>query len=94
VRTTAPAGATVGVDEVTGDRFSPSSVTLHVGDSVLVTNRDAVAPHTFTISALGVESGGMSQGQTFRYRFTSPGRYTFVCTYHESIGMTGTLTVT
>jgi plastocyanin len=83
----------VAVDEVTGNRFSPSSLTLHVGDSVLVTDKDAVAPHTFTISALGVDSGGMSQGETFRFRFTTPGRFTFVCTYHEGVGMTGTLTV-
>jgi plastocyanin len=81
------------VDEVTGDRFSPGSVTLHVGDSVLVTDTDAVAPHTFTISALGVDSGGMSQGDTFRFRFTRAGRFTFVCSYHQAAGMTGTLTV-
>jgi len=83
----------VGIAEVTGDRFSPSTVTLHVGDSVLVTDQDSVAPHTFTVGALHVDSGAMSQGQTFRYRFTTPGRYTFVCSYHQSLGMTGTLTV-
>jgi plastocyanin len=86
-------GATFGLDEVTGDRFSPSSLTLRSGDQVLVTNKD-LAAHTFTISGLGVDSGNMGQGDTFRYRFRAPGRYTFVCTYHESFGMTGTLNVT
>jgi plastocyanin len=86
-------GATFGVDEVTGDRFSPSALTLHSGDSVLVTNKD-LAAHTFTISSLGVDSGNMGQGDTFRYRFRAPGTYTFVCTYHSGLGMTGTLTVT
>lgn len=86
-------GATFGVDEVTGDRFSPSALTLRSGDRVVVTNRD-VGAHTFTISSLGVDSGNMGQGDTFRYTFRAPGRYTFVCTYHEGLGMTGTLTVT
>jgi plastocyanin len=81
------------VAEVTGDRFSPSTLTLRSGDRVLVMNRDLGA-HTFTIRALGVDSGSMGQGDTFRYAFRAPGRYTFVCTYHESLGMTGTLTVT
>lgn len=86
--------ATFGVDEVTGDRFSPSTLTLRAGDEVLVTDRDPLAPHNFTVRALGVRSGDMAQGDTFRYRFTAPGSYAFVCTIHEGAGMTGTLTVT
>lgn len=88
------AAATFGVAEATGDRFSPSALTLRSGDYVLVTDRDPLAPHNFTVRALGVRSGDMGQGDTFRYRFTAPGSYAFVCTIHESAGMTGTLTVT
>lgn len=77
---------------VGGNRFSPDTLTLRGGDSVLVTNRDQV-PHDFTISELGVESGVMHQGDTFRYRFGPPGTFTFVCTIHDP-GMEGTLTVT
>lgn len=84
---------TADVAEVTGDRFSPSALTVHVGDSVLVTDKDAAAPHTFTISALGVDSGTMSQGDTFRYTFRRAGRFTFVCSIHQGFGMTGTVTV-
>jgi plastocyanin len=68
-------------------------VSLRRGDGVLVTNKH-VATHTFTVDALGVDSGSMAQGDTFRYVFRAPGRYTFYCRPHESLGMTGTLTVT
>lgn len=87
-------GATFRVDEVTGDRFSPSTLTLRSGDYVLVTDTDPLAPHNFTVRALGVRSGNMGQGDTFRYRFMAPGTYAFVCTIHEAAGMTGTLHVT
>lgn len=87
-------GATYGLDEVTGDMFSPTTLTLRSGDWVLVTDRDPLAPHNFTVSALGVRSGDMGQGDTFRYRFTAVGTFQFVCTYHQAAGMTGTLHVT
>jgi plastocyanin len=86
-------GSTYGVDEVAGDRFSPSRLTLRVGDYVLVTDKDSFAPHTFTIEALHVDSGGMNQGDTFRYRFLKAGTFDFICTYHENVGMTGRVTV-
>lgn len=89
----ARAGRTFAVSQVTGYRFSPSSLTLRSGDGVLVTNTD-LATHTFTITQLGVDSGSMAQGDTFRYTFRAPGDYRFVCTPHQSLGMTGTLTVT
>jgi plastocyanin len=87
---------TYGIDQVTGDQFSPTSVSLRVGDSVLVTDTDAVAPHTFTITSLGVASGAMSQGDTFRYRFMRAGTFTYVCDYHKNppTNMKGTVTVT
>ena len=92
-KTPLPTGKTYSISQVTGDRFSPASVALAVGDSVLVTDKDAVAPHNFTISALGVASGDMGQGDTFRYRFLRAGTFSFVCTIHEMYGMTGTVTV-
>lgn len=76
---------------LTGNRFAPDTLTLRAGDAVLVTNRDLV-PHDFTIHELGVESGEMNQGSTFRRTLAATGTYTFVCTRHR--GMEGTLTVT
>lgn len=81
---------TYAVDMVTGNRFVPDALTLRSGDAVLVTNEDLVA-HDFTIEELGVESGEMNQGDTFRRAFAALGTYTFVCTRHPT--MDGTLTV-
>jgi plastocyanin len=74
-------------------RFSPSMLTLHRGDSVLVTNKDST-DHTFTIASMGKDSGDMGPGATYRLRFPNAGTFNFVCTYHESLGMKGTVKVT
>jgi len=87
------AGKTYTIDEVLGDRFSPSHVTLRVGDGVLVENSDST-DHTFTVSALGKDSGNMGPGATYRLTFTKAGSFAFVCSYHENLGMSGSVTVT
>ena len=74
-----------------GFRFSPSSLSIPVGDAVSVHNTDS-AHHTFTDSPT-FDSGDMAPGATFSYRFTKAGRYDFVCSYHQASGMTGTVTV-
>ncbi len=76
---------------VTGDRFSPSAVTVHVGDSVKVVSTDAAKGHDFV--GPGFNSGNLDQGQSFTTTFSKAGTFAFVCTYHEKQGMTGTITV-
>ena len=51
------------------------------------------APHTFTIKQLDVDVNANSR-KTALVTFTAPapGRMQFTCTYHESIGMVGTIT--
>lgn len=88
--TAARAATTYGIT-MQGMRFSPASLTIAVGDSVRVRNGDT-AHHTFTDSPV-FDSGDLAPGATFTYRFTQAGRYDFVCTYHASAGMTGTITV-
>jgi len=34
-----------------------------------------------------------SNGQNYTYRFTSSGTFNFYCSYHQGVGMTGTVTV-
>jgi plastocyanin len=52
------------------------------------------APHTFT--GPGWNSGAMSASgeASYTYRFMSTGTFDFYCSYHRSLGMTGTVTVT
>lgn len=73
--------------------FSPSSLTVPVGTTVVWTNEDT-APHTVTVSS-GPEtfsSPNLQKGDTFSYTFTKPGTYSYFCAVHPD--MTATVTVT
>jgi LPXTG-motif cell wall-anchored protein len=70
--------------------FSPSSVTVNAGDTVTWTNQGTVA-HTATGS--GFDSGSLDPGKSFSHKFTSAGTFSYVCTFHQAQGMTGTVTV-
>jgi plastocyanin len=74
-------------------RFSPSSITINRCDAVKAVYADATgAPHTW--QGPGFNSGDLdSGGQSYTYRFTSAGTFNFYCEYHQSAGMTGTVTV-
>lgn len=74
-----------------GFQFSPSQLSIHVGDSVLVRNVDS-AHHTFTDSGY-FDSGDVGPGASYRYRFGAPGTFDFVCAYHSTLGMKGSITV-
>jgi plastocyanin len=91
VRTT-PSGTTH-VIHLSGYSFSPADLTIAVGDSVRAVVDGGT--HTFTSSAgpKSWDSGGMSAGQSYTVTFTTAGSYTFLCSYHSSLGMTGKLTV-
>jgi len=71
--------------------FSPSSLTIAVGDRVRVVNDDSNT-HTFTDSGV-FDSGDLGGGDSYTYRFTKAGRFDFVCSYHDTFGMNGTVTV-
>jgi plastocyanin len=75
---------------VTGDRFSPSTMTISVGDSVCAHNADGTT-HTFTGPSW--DTGDMGPGAVRSLRFDTAGTFDFYCTPHKAIGMTGTLTV-
>ena len=73
--------------------FSPATVTIDVGDTVewqwmsgphTTTRQDA--PETW-------DSGVQSGSHTFSHTFTHSGAFPYVCTIHESLGMTGTVRV-
>ena len=73
--------------------FTPRVVTSHTGDRLTISNVSATSPHTFTIAGKGIDvvnSPGQSKSITIKL---SPGSYPFVCTYHQALGMTGTLIV-
>jgi plastocyanin len=79
------------VTETDALKFVPASVSVKVGDIVGFTNGGTIA-HNVTFEYAGVASPTMKGGDTFLVKFTSPGTYPYICTFHIA-GMTGTITV-
>jgi len=92
-----PAASTVEATETGGGAnfvFVPNSITIKTGDTVNFKNTGKV-PHTATADNGSWDSGNLNAGASFTTPpFTQPGTITFKCTYHASLGMTGTIIVT
>jgi plastocyanin len=74
--------------------FQPAEQQVAVGDTVVWNFSNA--GHTATSrrgQAERWDSGSVPAGQAFRHTFSTPGRYQYICTPHESFGMTGVVTV-
>jgi plastocyanin len=77
--------------------FSPDSVQIDPGDSIVWTN-NGVNPHTSTSGVSGVpdglwNSGTLSHGAKFTRGFATGGRFSYYCQFHYVLGMTGVITV-
>jgi plastocyanin len=71
-------------------QFSPLSMTISVGDTVIWTNQGPTA-HTTTSNTGIWDSGLLGRNQTFTRIFTAAGSFPYHCTPHPQ--MTGTITV-
>jgi plastocyanin len=71
--------------------FAPAAVTVRVGTTVTWTNTDE-EPHTVSATSGPFHSGTLNTGGTYRYTFTKPGQYRYLCTIHPF--MHGTVVVT
>ena len=72
--------------------FSPSTVTVTQGKTITLDNVSTTA-HTFTVTGQGIDVE-TQPGKTAQVTIDlAPGTYPFVCRFHESMGMTGTLVV-
>ncbi len=75
-----------------GYTFAPSTVTVNRGQLITVDNVSQV-PHTFTVTGHGIDVE-TQPGQTSRITIDLPrGTYPFICRFHVSLGMKGTLVV-
>ena len=75
---------------IQGYAFSPSSITINVGDTIVWTNYDS-ASHTVTSNDGTFDSGSITNGNTFSFTFTNAGTFDYYCAPHP--GMTGSVTV-
>ncbi len=73
-----------------GFSFSPSSLSINVGDTVRWTF--AGGTHT-TTSDTGLWNSGSRSSGTFDHTFTSAGTFGYFCQPHIGFGMTGTIAV-
>jgi amicyanin len=72
-------------------KFSPSEVTVKVGDTVTWTNDDSVGHDVTADSFKSGDAGGLQNGDTFEHKFAKAGTFDYVCTVHP--GMKGTVKV-
>ena len=80
-------------------RFVPAAVTAHPGQVRIVLKNTGSYPHNISFPDLHVTSKTVSgtPGSTateLLLTVAKPGRYRFVCTFHDQAGMTGSLDVT
>jgi plastocyanin len=68
--------------------FQPADLTVHVGDTIVWTNKDPF-PHTVTSKSGGFDSKQLAAGKTWMYRAQRKGDYPYVCTLHPT--MSGTI---
>jgi len=92
----AKAGVQVVIPAGTGSNvkqsFQPAEITVVIGVNNTVTwvNQDGV-PHTVTATDDSFDSGNLNAGASYSHTFSTPGTYTYYCTYHA--WMKGTIVV-
>jgi plastocyanin len=69
---------------IAGFAFSPSDLTVKVGDSVTWTNNDNTA-HTATADDGSFDCGTIGAGQSFTFTFATAGTFAYHCKIHPSM---------
>jgi len=64
--------------------FTPNSVTIPVGGTVMWTNNEII-PHTVTADDGSFTSDTLNKGDTFSHTFTAAGTVAYHCTYHTNM---------
>lgn len=81
----APASPTTHAVTIRDFSFSPSTLTIKKGDTIVWTNKDS-APHTVTWDVAGQQSSGtLKSGETFSFTFNSAGTFSYHCAFHPSM---------
>jgi plastocyanin len=74
--------------------FQPDPVTIWVGTTVTWTNMSQFGTnHTVTSDSGSFDSGNLAPAARFLVTFSAPGTYNYHCTYHQDLGMVGTIQV-
>jgi plastocyanin len=85
-------GGTTNTIILTNNAFNPSEFTVAVGTTVTWRNTDNV-DHTSTSDDGSWDTGNIAPGASATTTFNQAGTFGYHCTYHRTLGMTGTITV-
>ncbi len=90
--TATPAAAATQQVMMQGYAFSPSALTVHVGDTVTWMQHDEAPHDVVTTSApVAFRSPQLSQGQSWSYTFRQAGTYAYYCSVHPDMRATVTV---
>jgi len=67
--------------------FSPATITIKAGQSVIWTNEDSIG-HSATADDNSWDTGVLSQGQSKSITFAKAGTYTYHCSVHPNMKAT------
>lgn len=71
--------------EIEGMQFSPAVLEVHVGDTIIWSNKDPF-PHTATSEIKGgFDSGEIKPGRKWKLTVTKRGEFPYVCTLHRTM---------
>lgn len=73
---------------VADNTFTPASIEVAVGDTVTFENEGQIA---HTVTGDDFDSGSLAPGDTFTFKASEKGSFSYVCTFHA--GMQGTIEV-
>jgi plastocyanin len=79
------------------DTFTPKSLSVPVGATVVWSRSDGAHPHTVTADDGSFDSGILRGQQGFEHTFNAPGTFAYYCDVHGGpggAGMSGAITVT
>jgi plastocyanin len=68
---------------IVDDAFTPTTITVHVGDTVTWTN---VGYYTHNVTGAGLHSSDINPGRTYQHKFTAVGTYKYECSIHYFTG--------
>jgi plastocyanin len=71
--------------EITNFVFSPSTLAIKKGDTVIWTNKDSVTHTIISDSGSEISSGSLSNGQIYSHIFNTAGTYDYHCSIHPTM---------
>ena len=69
---------------IEGMAFSPATLEVKIGDTIVFTNKDR-APHTASAVDESFDSGRLSKGESFELVIESTGQIDYFCKFHRTM---------